>query len=664
LNRLQARLTTSSHLLKNALFGPLFLATCFVAQAVVADVDSRYADYIVPGFEQWDEQREQWNRERIDFLSQSEIAWIRVSAKLTALRGLFGEERRLTRESFSKKRELLDRLFIEAGSDLYSLVAMADICQSPDYMDLCFEHGTHQKIISRDSENGMAYMIAITANWREYYGHGNKITEKVDTPAVRQFIIDAAKTTIWTNYYDDLLLQYYRETMKFVRENPPPTEAQRQVPDHILAFMQAYRVPVEPVGRMELLGALCRHYDEIGQKNLISACAKLAALLRENHWSDGYQMEASQANRDDPFGPEGVYLSRKSQIFGKVRTCLETQWLHKKSKWPRLSRDTIENYVIDVTEYGRWEATRNASVAEYKIHPSEYDVDPGTCEAMLDLNSDEMAVLLGDEDPQKYMLENRDRIRLTQEYAAHVANDARMMIEIEKLDTVESVSDPLVQHLGSHGEPAVPYLLEKLCSSGRMTALAAAYALSSEPTDSTLYLLLEVLAESRNTGRSCEAVTAITSVMSEQEDQLREIGHLSFGTDFDQLMRAVFCEAEEASTPDLAESEPPTLIVFSGNVSEVHAVGCEYRPLEARPKLDKFGFREWVETNAYHGLRVKILDLPQSDIPTPAFEKYFGARPVALANVFKSRRGGGEGQLWVKTENGWIKLQNTHSIME
>lgn len=662
---MQQHLAASLPLARISLLFVLLLLNCGLAQAVTAGEDSRYSDYIVPGFEDWDQQREQWDQAHIDSLAQSETPWISLSGRFWNLRRQFRPARQLTRDEFSERDQMVSELFSEVKDDLYSLVILAGICQTSDYTEKCLKHDIYKRIIRLDSENIMAYMIAITANWRQYSGNGNTLTDKVDNPEIRQFVKDAAKATVWAAYDDRLTLPYYRENLKFVLENPPPTEAQRSVPDYVLAFMLAYpiQMTVHPLGRMDVFSALCRHYREIGHEELTRACSRLIVLLRENKQSQGYHMESYQAQLEDPFGPNSLYLRRKAMVFARVRKCMATQWIDKKSQWPGLSRNTIENYVTDISEYGQWEATRNASIAEYNAHPSHYAENPGNCEAMLDLSSSEMADLLDDDDPLEGVLEHRARLRLIEDYAAHTSDDERMMIEIDKLDTIESVSDPLVQHLGSHGEPAVPYLLEKVCSSRRMTALAAAYALSSEPTDSTLYILLEALAESRVTWQSCEVVAAITSVMGRMKDQYWDASRQGFNTDFDALLDAVFCELDRPTTPDLSLPERTPIIVFSSQVREARTVECEARPLEARPGLDRFEFREWIETKAFHGLKVEILDLPESDKPTPIFENQFGARPVALAKVFESRRGGGDGSLWVKAGNDWIKLQKTHSIV-
>ena len=154
---------------------------------------------------------------------------------------------------------------------------------------------------------------------------------------------------------------------------------------------------------------------------------------------------------------------------------------------------------------------------------------------MLDLESDEMGKILGDSDPFYNRLEYQKRFLLTQEYAKHETADERMMDEIERLDTIEEVSDPLVDHLGSHGEPAMPFLLEKLCSNRRMTALSAAYAISSYPSDTALFDLLELWVERRYSGRDCESVQAINSIMNKKESQFRASEKDSFAMDHDAI---------------------------------------------------------------------------------------------------------------------------------
>jgi len=43
---------------------------------------------------------------------------------------------------------------------------------------------------------------------------------------------------------------------------------------------------------------------------------------------------------------------------------------------------------------------------------------------------------------------------------------------------------------------------------------------------------------------------------------------------------------------------------------------------------------------------------------------YRACKPCALADVFQGRKNGGTGQLWVKTESSWTKVQDTHSVIQ
>ena len=623
-------------------------------------------DYFVPGFEERDQLREDWLEEWINFLSQSETPWISLWGRLRHISGQYPGERSITPEQVAAQSEAFEVVFSEAGADLYSLVTLAHACNAWGVKEKCREHNVYQKIIRLDPENVVAYMIPITVDKRQYYDDDKEIATKADTKEIQQLILTASKLTEWEFYSEKLALEYYRTNLEFVTRIPLPTEEQRQVPDYVLAFMQGETAPIYLLGRLDKIPILCKYYEEEERIELIEACQRLAKQFRDNHFNFGYWMEANRQFLADPFDPEGLYLSRKAALAGKVRTCLETKWLKRKSLWPSLDRAIFENYIIDTSTHGRWVATRNASIAEYDSHPSRYDLDPRKCEPMLDLGSEEMGEILGENDPLHNRLEYQKRILLTEEYATHVTADERMMEEIEKLDTIDEVSDPLVDHLGSHGEPAMPFLFEKLCSSRRLTSLSAAYAISSNPSDTSLFDLLELWVEQRYSGQDCETVTAISSILRNKESQHRKSETDSFAADHDALLSAIFCDSDEDGEPadDGKTDEKPVVVVFSKQVTEERAIQCEFHPLYVRPSLNRFEHNAWVEENPYYSLRVKILDLPEIMVQMPAFKAAYGSRPIALADVYHSWGNGGEGQLWVKTGGYWVKVQDMYSIVQ
>ena len=644
----------------------LLVANLSSSQTHAINSNDDLQDYFVPGFNNFDQSWDDWVQDWYRFLSQSETPWMNVWGTLRDIEGQYDRDENLTPNEVSEKDKKISTVFGKVESDLYSLVALASACNYWDYKEKCREYDVYKKIIALDSENVLAYMIPVSIDQRQYYGSNNEIAIKADIPEIRQLIIKASNSTVWEYYGDKAALEYYRANLDFVRQNPPPTEEQRRVPDYVIAFMKGDSAPLNPFGDMDKINILCEYYENIGDLGLTTACSKLATILRENHWEKAYWMESNQQRRADPFHPDYLYSWRKALIFIKVKACLKTRWLEKRSQWPTLNRAVFENFVFDITHYGRCEAMKNASIAEYDSYPSLYTLDPRECESMLELTSSEMGKRLGNDDALNRWLENQKRILETNEYANHVATDESMLAEVEKLETIEDVGDPLVEHLGSHGEAVEPYVLEKLCSSRQFTSLSAAWALSYNPNSLTLLTLLEVLAEARNSGKNCEAVQAITMIMERLEPQLRKPEAGDFASDFDALLYEGFCEINEDEDPlsENSDSEIPMLVVFSKNVTNSRAVECEFRPLEARPGLSYAEINKWAKDNVYNGLTIKILDLPKLSRPMSAFESHYGSPPLALANVFRSWRNGGVGQLWVKTEKSWVKIQDTYSIIE
>jgi len=85
---------------------------------------------------------------------------------------------------------------------------------------------------------------------------------------------------------------------------------------------------------------------------------------------------------------------------------------------------------------------------------------------------------------------------------------------VNRLDTVNSVYDPLVTVIAQFGEPAIPFLLKKVSSLRSITSLSASWALKEIKSEKAIPLLLEA----EESGRTSGAPRAIAMILDERKD--------------------------------------------------------------------------------------------------------------------------------------------------
>ena len=650
-----------------AAFGFVLAPSGFAGEA---DVETRAQ--VVPGFELLGPDPWDWLDRRDEFFARSPTPWIRTLGRLRVSGhgkaghgSLFDRKppRRPSKEELLERRSRLAAQIQAAPSDLYSLLVLATWCNSPDYFQVCREAHVYQRIIAMDPGNAMAYLIPISQAKQRYDGTFEERAAAVDSPEMRKLITEMSKASVWEDYAERAALQFYRANLEFVREHPPPTPKQQENPDYVLAFELGQRAPLHVLGRWDVLELLCAYYRKVNEVEMMAACGRVADVLRDSHLDLGYKLEIGTVN--DPFDPEGLYLHRKWLVSQKVQKCLETQWIRHESEWPSISQVEIESYLSDLSESGLWEAQKNASFREYQTDPEAYARDPSTCEDMLDLDSAAMGELLGENDPLQGWLDNQERITTTEKYAEHTAADERMLEEIDALDQVEDVNDPLVHHLGSHGEAAVPYLLEKLCSPRSMTSDAAGYALIEAADESIFFDLFEIWARTRQTPPYCgESLLAIYSMMRHMKAQFRNPETPAFAKDFDDLLARLVCADPGRGLEAPRRVDPDDLpdIVFSRNFSDSHFVECAGTPIEIRPSTTIQDYLlEHDEDTRVTTFRVDILDLPAPTEKLPIFEAIYGSPPLAVAFTDRGHGTSGAAFLWVKTTRGWVYLAHLYS---
>jgi hypothetical protein len=455
----------------------------------------------LPGFGDWSDQSFQirsswWDQERT-FLAQSEIPWIRIRAMLNLIRLKYGPDRELYEEQYLSKMEETVAVMRQAPDDLFTQVALAAACKD-GFVEKCQELGVYDRIIELDPDNVLAHLIPITAaNPPRTYSTSYERASLADSPTIRKHLITASNANNYVSYSAAASLDWYTEHLEFVKKFPPPTAAQRSNPDYTLAFYFGGNAPLMALGGTEIVD-LCLYYLDQAELDLISACERLALKLQEHHKRDGFTIADYFAQRRNPFGFASLRLQRVHAIFDRTWRCLQPRWLKYKSLLPSTRLETVEAYLNNQVKQGTWIAQQNAALLEYAENPSLYTEDPAECAGYLDLDSESLGVVLGDDDTRDRWLAAQQRAQDEEEIESEVLkniSDDELAELAAQLDHVEEVYDPVVKALGRLGMRAFPFLLDRLCADERLPALAAAWAIAEIGDTAILVPTLERMAE-------------------------------------------------------------------------------------------------------------------------------------------------------------------------
>jgi hypothetical protein len=249
--------------------------------------------------------------------------------------------------------------------------------------------------------------------------------------------------------------------------------------------------------------------------------------------------------------------------------------------------------------------------------------------------------------------------------------DDSIQAMVARLDTVESVYDPIVKAIAELGEASIPHVLKKLTSERRSTALASAWVFRRMGSASTVLPLLETWARATSEESSWATNIALELVVQELVSGQEALGSRSTDSDRLALIEGVVCG--EHSAPRRSgrcdETGLPPLLINVDGLSDSCGLECyqgdvQFRDGTAPSAADWSVWED--EGRKYVRFKTQILELPESDYAMPSFVAQFGARPVALAvtDVYSdwlwNNTGRREGvvQLWVKVGGEWVYLDD------
>ena len=237
--------------------------------------------------------------------------------------------------------------------------------------------------------------------------------------------------------------------------------------------------------------------------------------------------------------------------------------------------------------------------------------------------------------------------------------------QVARLDTLHSVSDPLVREIALLGDRAIPAVVERVTSTRRMTALGASWVLSHIGSEQALRPLLEKWVGT-DAGPVREQVeSAVHMVLRRREKYALVPAVGTVEAELELLARSVLCQV--GGLPDGCETDPgdegaPSLLVYGEGLSDAYDLACEGRAVQVLPTA---AFREssYLVGRTFVRLDLAVHDLPRSAELMPTWVAVRGSRPnlVAVVRVACGRVGPEQptnvyGVLWVRVAGSWSPL--------
>jgi hypothetical protein len=247
--------------------------------------------------------------------------------------------------------------------------------------------------------------------------------------------------------------------------------------------------------------------------------------------------------------------------------------------------------------------------------------------------------------------------------------------QVARLDTLRSLRDPLIGEMVELGEPAIPYLVNKVLSTRRATSLGATRALSQMRSARAVRPLLEKW-EGASEGPPREQVArALHAVLRGLGDTatVPETGLVD--AELELLGRSVLCrvdglpegcgraDREEDDGGDGSGTDGGTdddvLLVYGEGLSDAYDLACEGSDVHVFPS-DAFRETPHLTGRAFVRMDLTAHELPQPPSEMPRWVAMHGSRPtrVALVRVACGQVGPEHptneyGILWAKSAGTW-----------
>jgi hypothetical protein len=204
-----------------------------------------------------------------------------------------------------------------------------------------------------------------------------------------------------------------------------------------------------------------------------------------------------------------------------------------------------------------------------------------------------------------------------------------------RLDTLQSLGDPMIEEIAAVGEAAIPHVIARLGSSRRTTALGAVRVLVAIGGDGVLSRLLEHVMTVDSEDEWDRATEAMRRVVQRAPEDVRSPDPERVEPEFESLARAVICTPGGLSDACFGEdylpgSEP--LLVYGEGISYGYNLGCFPGGVQIMTS-DAFKQSSYLVGRHYTRLGLMIREIDAAGVYMREWVAEFGARPDAVAVV-------------------------------
>lgn len=237
--------------------------------------------------------------------------------------------------------------------------------------------------------------------------------------------------------------------------------------------------------------------------------------------------------------------------------------------------------------------------------------------------------------------------------------------EVARLDTVHSAADRAIEEVAALGVAAVPFVVSRLESPRRMTALGAALVLREMDGDAVVAELLEHWAGLGGADTRTNTERAIQMVLRNRAGSAQTPEPGAVDRDLEALTRAAVCGVNEfdgaCADADTGRGAPP-LLVYGEGLGSGYELSCDGRAVQVLPS-GAFRESEFLAGRDYVRVDAQIHELSSAGVAMPVWRATRGRRPdrVALVRVTCGRVGpeapaSESGSLWVRQGGRWSRL--------
>jgi len=326
-------------------------------------------------------------------LSESGVTWIRTAA---ALHFMAESDPDLKAQGENLASEIL------AGEprDAHTLWLLFNVCDTSPEIPGCSATNIGARLIESDPDNAAVYL--------KVAGFGVSLEPEgiLDTSENRQALLRASRANSIDIYYGHDALQLYRLLVSFEAENQPTHEPAMDLAPHSRASGYTWTVNMlQPLGPFLGLTQLCESQVAEARMNYVNACLSLARNMQAMGKSlitrsVGYALERRLLQAMGADTETILYLYRKGRMSTHVAGCQLPTRMKTGKNWREPEESEVIAYFSDLGTLGEVAAIRNTAIRGFETNPEDFEQDPLACEALMDLDSESMGLVLGTSDPK------------------------------------------------------------------------------------------------------------------------------------------------------------------------------------------------------------------------------------------------------------------------